>query len=105
MNYRLFHEDLSLLVWAMVISLVDMRLIPLSPGLPPPLLLKYYLLLPVHLFPSRPDHNGEMAAMELALFLDKVGLPLLNLCSPCSQVGHCIQHIMSMRRQMAEAKL
>src|SRR3989442_3839940 len=105
MNCRLFHENLSRLVWAMLISLRDMRLSPPSPGLPSPLVLKYYRLLPVHLFLSRRGHNGEMAAMELPLFLDKVGLPLLNLCSPYNQVGHCMQHIMSMYRRVGEARL
>src|SRR5438105_13384437 len=105
MNCRLFHENLSRLVWAMVISLLDMRLSPHSPGLPSYLVLKYYRLLPVHLILSRRGHNGEMAAMELPLFLDKVGLPLLNLCSPYNQVGHCMQHIMSMYRRVGEAKL
>src|SRR6266487_3985897 len=86
----------------MVILLLDMRLRPLNPGLPSLLLLKHYPLIPVHLFLSRLNHNGEMVAMEPPLFPGKVGLPLLSLYSLYSQVGHCIQHIASMPMWVGE---
>src|SRR6266699_2705280 len=89
----------------MVILLLYMQLYPLNPGLPSLLLLKHYPLIPVHLFHSRLSHNGEMVAMEPPLFPGKVGLPLLSLYSPYSQVAHCIRHITSMPMWVGEAKL